>query len=65
MYHVKLLLIDYKIVYNAFSNVYCACEKKEIIYFDLNGMTHSHNAITMIQSGFLLVLGAQDGFVKV
>ena len=39
--------------------------KKEIIYFDLNGMTHSHNAITMIQSGFLLVLGAQDWFVKV
>ena len=29
MYHVKLLLIDYKIVYNAFSNVYCECEKKE------------------------------------
>ena len=41
MYHVKLLLIDYKIVYNAFSNVYCACEKKEIIYFDLNGMSHN------------------------
>ena len=59
MYHVKLLLIDYKIVYNAFSNVYCACDKKEIIYFDLNGM--SHNAITMIQSGFCLAWGHRMG----
>ena len=45
--------------YNAFYNVYFACEKKEIISTDLNGL--SHNAITMIYHGFLLGLGASGG----